>query len=92
MYRDFLHKEEKMRSIHHIQEYDTMEDMGRQMYRIYATLDNMEADHQTSIIEMDSKICDQFVSILIDTGYNYSYVNPDLVDKFRLNKKVHAKS
>jgi len=41
---------------------------------------------------MDSKICDQVVSIFIDPRYNYSYVNPDLVDKRDLNKEVHAKS
>ena len=47
-------------------------------------------DHHTSIIKMDSKICDQVVSILIDTGSNYIYVNPNLVDKSGLNKDVHV--
>ena len=41
---------------------------------------------------MDGTLCDQVVSILIDPGYNYSYVNLDLVDKCGLNKEVHAKS
>ena len=41
---------------------------------------------------MDGKIFDQVVSILIDPGSNYNYVNPDLVDKCGLNKEVHAKS
>jgi len=41
---------------------------------------------------MDGKICDQVVSILIDPGSNYSYVNLDLMDKFVLRKKVHAES
>ena len=36
--------------------------------------------------------CDQVVSILIDPGYNYSYVNHDLVDKCGLNKEVHVES
>jgi len=52
----------------------------------------MQEDHQTYIIEMDHKICDKFVSILIEPGYNYSYVNPNLVDKCGFNKEVHAKS
>jgi len=41
---------------------------------------------------MDSKICDKVVCILIGPGSNYSYVNPDLVDKCGLNKEVYAKS
>ena len=41
---------------------------------------------------MDGKICDQVVSILIDSGYNYSYVSSELVDKCGLNIEVHAKS
>eukprot|EP00253_Pinus_taeda_P032681 PITA_32681 len=41
---------------------------------------------------MDSKLFDQVVYILIDSGSNYSYVNPDLVDKCGLNKEVHAES
>ena len=49
-------------------------------------------DRQTSIIEMDGKLFDQFFSILIDHGYNYSYVNPYMVDKCGLNKEVHAES
>ena len=47
---------------------------------------NMKADHHASIIEMDGMLCDQVISILIDPGSNYSYVNPDLVDKCGLRK------
>ena len=38
---------------------------------------------------MDSKLCDQVVSILIDPRSNYSYINLDLVDKCGLRKEVH---
>jgi len=41
---------------------------------------------------MEGKIYDRVVSILIDPRSNYSYVNPDLVDKCGLRKEVHAKS
>jgi len=53
-------------------------------------LDNRQEYHQESIIEMDAKIYDQVVYILINPGSNYSYVNLDLVDKCGLNKEVHA--
>ena len=57
--------------------------------RIYAALDNRQADHQTSIIEMDGKLCDQFISILIDLRFNYTYVSTKFVDKCGLSKELH---
>ena len=48
----------------------------------------MQAYHKASIIKMDGKICDKVVSNLIEPGSNYSYVNPNLVDKFCFNKEV----
>jgi len=41
---------------------------------------------------MEGKICDQVICISIDPRSNYSYINPDLVDKGFLNKEVHEKS
>ena len=49
-------------------------------------MDNRQEDHQSSIIEMNGKLCDQVVSTLIDPRYNHSYVNLDLVDKCGLRK------
>lgn len=46
-----------------------MGDVGHSVPRIYATPDNRQKYHQASIIEMDGKLCDQVVSILIDPGY-----------------------
>lgn len=48
---------------------------GHNILWIYAAVDNMQADHHTFIIEMDSKICDQVVYILIDPRSKYSYIN-----------------
>ena len=41
---------------------------------------------------MGGKICDQFISILIGHGSNYSYVSPDLVDKCGLSKELQEES
>jgi hypothetical protein len=43
LYRDFPHKGERMRTFHNIQEDETVEDMGGNMSRIYASLDNKKA-------------------------------------------------
>ena len=67
-------------------------DVGQRVPHIYAALDNKQEDHQTSIIEMNGKLCDQVISILIDPGSNYSYVSPDVVDKCGLSKEMHAES
>ena len=56
-------------------------DVGQSIRYIYATLDNSR-----HITEMDGKLCDQVVSILIGLGSNYSNVNPDFVDKCGFNK------
>ena len=80
-----------MPQIYSAQEAQTIGEVGQSIPRIYAALDNIQADHQASIIEMEGKLCDQVVSILIDPRSNYSYVNPDPMDKCGLNKEVHAK-
>jgi len=53
---------------------------------IYADVENMQEDHHALIIEMDGKLCNQVVSILIDPRSNYSYINPYLEDKCGLRK------
>jgi len=75
-----------------VQEAQIVGDIGQIIPSIYATLDKKHADHQASIIEMDGKICDQVISILIDLGSNSSYVSCDLVDKCGLSKELHAES
>ena len=69
-----------------------MGDVTQSIPQIYVVLDNRHTDHQGSIIKMDDKLCDQFFSILVDLGSNYSYVNPGLVDKCGLSKEVHTES
>jgi len=39
---------------------------------IYASLENHQEDHQASIIEMEGKVCNQIVSLLIDRGSKYN--------------------
>jgi len=41
---------------------------------------------------MECKLCDRFVSILIDPRSNYSYVIPNLVDQCHLSREVYVES
>ena len=52
--------------IYSAQEVQTIRDVGQSIHRIYATLDNRKAKHYASSIEMDSKLCDEVISILIN--------------------------
>jgi hypothetical protein len=44
MYRDFPHRGEKVRIAHNVQQANAIEDMGRSMPRIYATLENKQVE------------------------------------------------
>jgi hypothetical protein len=46
------------------------------MPRIYADLDNKQANHQASMVEMEGMIANRLVSILIDPSSNLIYVTP----------------
>ena len=41
-------------------------DVGYSIPRIYAVVDNRQAEHRSSVIEMDGKIFDHVIYILID--------------------------
>jgi hypothetical protein len=42
-YRDYPHRKDKARTVHNVQQAETMEDMGSRMPRIYIALDNKQA-------------------------------------------------
>jgi hypothetical protein len=92
LYRDFPHKGERMRTIHNIQEAETMEDMGGNMPRIYAALDNKQAEYQSPMIEVEGKIDNQRITILIDYGASHSYINANIVERFHLQRSKQNKS
>jgi hypothetical protein len=47
LYRDYPHKEERMRTVHNIQEAEIIEDMGGNMQSIYVSLDNKKQKYQS---------------------------------------------
>jgi hypothetical protein len=73
--RDFPHRQHNNRRVYNIQEATTVNDVARIMPQIYAAMDNKQADHQASVMEMEGMISNHLVSILIDFGSNLSYVS-----------------
>ena len=58
---------------------------------IYATLDGRQADHLDTMVKIEGKILNTYVSILIDPGAFWSYVSPKIVNECKLGKVKHDK-
>jgi hypothetical protein len=74
-----------------MQEASTVGDMGKSMHTINAVVDGRQADHQSTIVEVEGKIHDNHISILIDPIPSLIYVTPHLVELNKLKKVKHAK-
>ena len=59
-------------------------DITRNIPTINAALENRQVEHQSSMVDMEGKISDQFVTILIDSGASLSYISPQVVEKCKL--------
>jgi hypothetical protein len=59
-----------------------MKDMGASMPRIYVSLDNKQVEYQSPIIEVEGKIANQPITILIDSKASHSYINANIVEIF----------
>jgi predicted aspartyl protease len=82
MYKDCPHRKDKVKNVNNIQEATIVEDMGR----IYAALNDRQAEYQSNMIEVEGKIINQLVSILIDSGATHCYIDPKIVDRLHLEK------
>jgi hypothetical protein len=68
-----------------------VEDMGGSMPSIYATLDNKKDEYQSTMIEVEGKIDNQPISILIDYVAIHSYINVNIVEIFHLKRCKNKK-
>jgi hypothetical protein len=74
-----------------MQEATIVNDVARSVLQIYAALDNNQADHQASVVEIEGMIFNHLVSVLIDPGSNLSYIAPRAVDKCKLQPQKKTK-
>ena len=70
----------------------TVGDLARTMPRINTALENQQADYQTSMVEVEGKINQIPISILIDPRASLSYISPNLVEKCKLPVEKFASS
>ena len=59
-------KNESARLAYNIQEEETVDQVATTVPRIYAALEDRQEDHQSTVVEVASKIVEQSISILID--------------------------
>jgi len=71
--------------VNSIQKEATVGDVAREMPKINAALENRQADHQTSMVEIEGTINIRPISILIDIGASLSYVSPSIVENCKLS-------
>ena len=62
-----------------MQEEITVGDLATTMPRINVALENRKADYQTSMVEVEGKLNQIPISILIDLGASLSYISRNLV-------------
>jgi len=88
MYKDFPHRKDRVKTVKNIQEATAVEDMGR----IYVALEDRQVEYQSNMIEVEGKIINQHVVILIDSGASHCYIDPKIVDILHLDKHKLEKS
>ena len=67
-------------------------DLARTMPRINVALETRQADYQTSMVEVEGKINQTPISILIDPGASLSCISPNLLEKCKLPIEKFASS
>ena len=66
--------------------------MARKAPRIYAALEDRQADHQSMMVEVAGKIVEQYLYVLIDPSSTHSYITPRVVERCAFKKVKHRKS
>ena len=89
MPKNFLIENGYVRQAHSIQEVETMGQVASTIPRIYAALEDRQADHQSTVVEVASNIAHHSISILIDPGSTHKYITPIVVEICAFKKLKH---
>jgi hypothetical protein len=91
MFIDCPPRGEKVRTVHNVQQDEIVDDMGIKVTRIYAALDNKQAEYQSHMIEVEGMINNQTIFILIDSGAIHSYIDTKMVESLKFPRSKHGK-
>jgi predicted aspartyl protease len=67
-------------------------DVGRNLQQINAEIDSRQADHQSFVVEIEGKINNTPISVLIDPGVALSYITHEVVETNKIKRMKYAKS
>ena len=76
--------------LHNLQEEPTVEDIAGTL-QIYGALDGQQGDHKDTMVEIEGKILNTSISILIDPSACRTYVPPKFFYVCKLGKVKHDK-
>ena len=93
LYKNFPHynPNRKMGLVSMLHESSTINDTARNIRRINVDLEDRKAGHQSTMLEVEGKILNTLVSILIDSWAILSYIAPKVVEKCKLSKEKQKK-
>ena len=77
----------KMAPIIMLHESSTVNYITRRIRRNNVTLEDQQEDHQSTMLEVEGKILNTHVSILIDSGDILSYIAPKVIEKCKCLKE-----
>jgi hypothetical protein len=80
-----------MRTFHNIHDAETMENMGGIMPRIYVALDNKQVEYRSPMIDVEGKIDNHPLAILIAFGASHSYINSSILEILNFQRSKHKK-
>ena len=92
MLRNCLHQNGNISQVHNIQGDETMGQVARTIPRIYVAQEDRQADHQSTVVEVEGKIAKQYVSLFIDPRSTHSYITPKIVEICAFKKLKHSES
>jgi hypothetical protein len=75
--------------VHNLQEASTMGYVGRSLHQINAVMDGRQANHHSSVVEIEGKISNTRIFVSIDPGATLSYITPGVVESNKLKKMRH---
>jgi hypothetical protein len=77
--------------VHNLQEASTVGDVGRSLHQINVAMDGWQDDHQSTVVEVEGKVNNTHVSVLIDPGSTLSSISPGGMESNKLKKTRHTK-
>ena len=70
-----------------LHEASTMNDIAKNIPIVNVYLEYWQVDHQSTMLEVEGKVMNIHVSILINSGSSLSYITSKVVEKCKLSKE-----